>query len=92
MFKFDAANKSFEEEEARRICLGDEDQINYSEFDGNIENIFILKNLKVLEKRTIGAMNETLSSFELEKKAPNYFLFLKRAAFVSSAAKVHIFL
>ena len=68
MFKFGAANTSFDEEDAFTLCLNEDDTIQYSDFDENFENIFIVKNSKVLETRKVGAFNEVALSIQLVEK------------------------
>merc|ERR1711971_951686 len=68
MFKLDPENKSFAEDESLRMCLDDEDEINYSQFDAAHENVFILKNLAMVEKRSIGDVNTVALSIKLDKK------------------------
>ena len=67
MFRFSAKNKSFEEEEALRLCLGEGYMINFTEFDERFEHIFIVKNSKVLEKRKIGMVDEVVMSVNLKE-------------------------
>ena len=50
-FKVDNQDKSFEEDNAFKLVLEEEDGIGAVEFDLNFKSIFILKNDEVLEKR-----------------------------------------
>ena len=68
MFTVDAESKAFKENEALRLCLGEEDRINFTEFDTTFENIFILKNGQMLEKRDVDSINEIKMSIELEEE------------------------
>ena len=67
MFKINESNTSFEEEEALQLCLGENNTINFSEFDQSFEHIFIVKNSTMLEKRSIHAINEVEMSINLKE-------------------------
>ena len=68
MFRVDAKTKSFVEVESLRLCIDENEEINYSEFDINFEHIFILKNLDVLEKRSLCTANKVMMNIKLEEK------------------------
>ena len=66
MFKFNAGDKSFKEDESLRIAV--EDFIVYTQFDCSFENIFLLMNKNVLEKRSLNELNTVQLSIKLEEK------------------------
>ena len=57
---------SFEEDESLRITLSEDDEVGYCEFDGKQEHIFLVKNGKVLEKRSVRD-NQTVRSMTLQQ-------------------------
>ena len=68
LFKVGEQDKSLKEDESLKIVLGTEDEINAYEFDQSFENIFILENEKVLEKKSLGALDEVTMSIKLKEK------------------------
>ena len=65
MFVVDAEKKAFNEDESLQLCLANQDRITFTEFDTTYENIFILKNQIILEKRDVNDINEIKLSIEL---------------------------
>eukprot|EP01084_Bolivina_argentea_P064195 117108_1 len=57
-----------EEDESLRICLNDKDRINCCEFDKTFENIFYVKNTRVLEKRVVNKTGKVVFSITLEQE------------------------
>ena len=68
MFEIDEKTKSFTEDESLQIKLPASESAGYTQFDGIFENIFILRNYKVLEKRSLADVNEVTLSIKLEEK------------------------
>ena len=68
MYKFDVAERSFEEDEALQISLSDKDDLSYPVFDQTFENIFYLKNYEVVEQRSIDDLKKVKMSIRLEAK------------------------
>merc|ERR1712154_136785 len=64
---FDASGQAFAEDDKLRIRMAQDDEIHHYEFDRTFENIFILKNAKVLEKRAISDLNHPSMSVRLEQ-------------------------
>merc|ERR1719361_2100350 len=50
------------------ITLGDDDTINFCEYDQSFEHIYIVRNSSILEKRTVSDLNSVEMSIELENQ------------------------
>jgi len=61
----------FEEDESMKITLGDDDVINFLEYDQSFEHIFIVKNSSILEKRALNDSCTVSMSIELENRIGN---------------------
>merc|ERR1712062_17675 len=61
----------FEEDESMRITLDDNDTINFCEYDKSVENIFVVRNKTILEKRAIADHDTVSMSIELENQIGN---------------------
>ena len=68
MFKVKQEDNSFEEDETLRLCVSSDDVINVTEFDKAFENIFILKNCEVFEKRSISDLETVRLCVKLEAR------------------------
>merc|ERR1711879_969335 len=58
----------FEEDDTMKIVLGDDDEINYCEYDQSFEHIYIVRNKCILEKRSVNNLSEVVQSIKLENK------------------------
>ena len=68
MYRFDETNKSLTEDESLRLQVAENEEINSSEFDQKFEHIFIVKNLEVIEKRSVGELGKAMLSIKLQEK------------------------
>ena len=68
MFRINEADDCFEGFKSLRIELDESDVINFCEFDQNFENIFIVRNQSVLEKRSMADLQSVSMRIELEER------------------------
>ena len=72
MYRFKRADKSFQEDFSPEIQVAG--LIPFCEFDKKFENIFILKDYEVLEKRNITDANTVITSINLDEKVTHSYL------------------
>merc|ERR1712062_297099 len=65
--------KQFTENESLRITLPDSDTINYCEFDKKLENVYVVKNENILEKRVMSGDYGVVMSMMLEQSVTTSF-------------------
>jgi len=68
-FVVNAETKQFTEDVSRRITLSESDVINHVDYDMNSENVFLVKNSKIFEQRSMFGDHSVIVSVELEGKA-----------------------
>lgn len=67
-FSVDSKTKKFVEDESLVISLPDSERVEYNAFDKNCENMYLVKNCSVFEKRSVSGDHGVLMSVELEEK------------------------
>ena len=67
MFEVNQEELTFKENAALRICMTANDEIDFTEFDRAFENIFILKNQEIFEKRSVDDITLVKMSLVLEE-------------------------
>merc|ERR1712192_11971 len=67
MFRVNEKDKSFDEDESRRLTLASTDEITYCEFDKTFDNIVLLKNKSVVELRSLESLQTASKTLQLQE-------------------------
>ena len=65
MFQFNSENKQFERDVSKTIRFQENEEVNFYEFDINFQNMFVVKNKNILEKRSCFEGSAGLLNVEL---------------------------
>merc|ERR1719242_714014 len=76
-FKVSATN-GFTEDKALRVTLDDGDDVRFVEYDGNFENMYLVKNENILEQRTVSGGGGVVMNIKLEEKVDFGNAFMQR--------------